>query len=201
MSSRRRHIDPSAPFAAAYVDFSRGPETEVWMYSSLEQVRPCGDADDHGEQPAQAAEINLAVAVLREIKAQRDAYVAQGGVRERDTVLLGTFSEKLRLALVATTSACTSAPALSTSTSSSTIFHGSNGGVDEIAAPIVFPNVEIYDKWLMRLETLPDVPDPTVTPSNGRDENEESGEALHWTQVQKSDIPMVLSRTSIPRKE
>lgn len=175
-------IDPSAPFAAAYVDFSRGPETEVWMYSSLEKARARGVADDE-QQPVEtaAAEVDLAIAVLREIKAQRDAYVARGGVCERDTVLLGALSEELRLAVVAATT---------------------TSGIDAIATPIVLPEVGIYDKWLMRLETLPDVPDPTTaTTSSRRDEEKRSREALHWTQVQKSDIAMILSRTSIPRKE
>ncbi|KAH7035073.1 uncharacterized protein B0I36DRAFT_317549 [Microdochium trichocladiopsis] len=179
-------IDPTAPFAAAYVDFSRGPETEVWMYSSLEsrgseiaspEIRTycttaTTTADAATPEAQRQTEVDLAIAVLRETKAQLDAYTAAGWKREREVVLLGTFSEKLREAVVAAAS----------------------------SPPMAFPDVELYDKWLMRLEGLPDIPDDKVLGSVSG-QGKESGETLHWTQVRREDIAMVLSRTSIPRKE
>ncbi|KXJ95537.1 hypothetical protein Micbo1qcDRAFT_171892 [Microdochium bolleyi] len=185
-------------FAAAYVDFSRGPETEVWMYSSLEArgseladqaVRSYSpskeDTDEEKEEEMKALELDLAIAVLREIKVQRDAYDADPNAlprRERVEVLMGTLSERLRLAVV---------------NAAATTTTGVRGG-----PTVTFPYVEIYDKWLMRLNGLPEIPASALALLTAESGGAGVGEdLLHWTDVRREDVAMVLSRTSIPRKE
>ncbi|KAI1385028.1 uncharacterized protein F4822DRAFT_380958 [Hypoxylon trugodes] len=154
------------PFAAAYLDLSRGPETQIWLYSSLER-RPDalasaaseGDKNENGrgvEEQKEEAAAECARRVLRQVKKERDAYFAKVGGERSSTILAGTLSEVLRLALL-------------------------NRGV-------VFPYVSVYDKWLFRLDNLPDVQSPLTTD-------------MRWDKFQREDIPLMLSRTNINRKE
>lgn len=180
---------PEKPFAAAYLDFSRGPETEAWVYSSLESrgselvpanisSYPVQEADPpHGDDQVKGSgqweeqELSAALTVMREIKRQRDLYT-QNHTRLRPEVFLGTFNEKLRLALY------------------------TNGGC-------TFPYIEIYDKWLLRIERLPNLPPIGSGTSKGDQDNATAaaGLGLHWTEVGLDDIALVLSRSPIPRKE
>ncbi|OTA52132.1 hypothetical protein K449DRAFT_391560 [Hypoxylon sp. EC38] len=147
------------PFAAAYLDLSRGPETQIWMYSSLEQ-RPDalvsaasqsrGTGQEGEEVGKEEAAAQCARRVLAEVKRQRDAYSTES------TILAGTLSETLRLALL-------------------------NQG-------IVFARVSVYDKWMFRLDDLPDVPSP-LAPD------------MRWQGFRREDIPLMLSRTNIQRTE
>ncbi|KAI0890076.1 uncharacterized protein GGS22DRAFT_183427 [Annulohypoxylon maeteangense] len=151
------------PFAAAYLDFSRGPETEIWLYASLER-RPDALAraassvgretrtDD--EESREEASATCARLVLREVKRLRDLYSAARA--QVSHVFAGALSETLRLALL-------------------------NQG-------IVFEFVSIFDKWIFRLQDLPAVRDPL-------------GEGMEWGPVRRKDIPLMLSRTKIPRTE
>ncbi|KAI0189405.1 hypothetical protein EV127DRAFT_341399 [Xylaria flabelliformis] len=84
--ARRDKEDVVVPFAAAYLDFSRGPETELWIYSSLEtRSGPTGGGERAGEEK-EREEIACAVALLRE--RARD--------REFPTILVGNLDEVLR---------------------------------------------------------------------------------------------------------
>lgn len=89
--------NPDAPFAAAYLDFSRGPETELWIYSSLE-TRSNANAELRREDTA------CAVALLRRVKRLQDLYFTPGSARatEREfpTILVGNLAEALRTRLV-----------------------------------------------------------------------------------------------------
>ncbi|KAI1415909.1 hypothetical protein F5Y13DRAFT_139963 [Hypoxylon sp. FL1857] len=160
-------VTADTPFAAAYLDLSRGPETEIWLYSSLERrpdalvsaasqsrsaaTRERGTAKEEEKEEAAA---QCARRVLAEVKRQRDAYSAERAAVS--TILAGTLSETLRLALL-------------------------NQGV-------VFAQVNVYDKWVFRLDGLPDVPSP-LAPDMG------------WRGFRREDIPLMLSRTSIKRTE
>ncbi|KAI0841964.1 hypothetical protein F5Y06DRAFT_164955 [Hypoxylon sp. FL0890] len=154
------------PFAAAYLDLSRGPETEIWLYSSLER-RPDALASaasqsrsDLNQPRAEGAEAHEEAAaqcarrVLAEVKRQRDAYSAERAAVS--TILAGTLSETLRLALL-------------------------NQGV-------VFAQVDVYDKWMFRLDDLPEVRSP-LEPD------------MKWQGFRREDIPLMLSRTNIKRTE
>ncbi|RYP17779.1 hypothetical protein DL765_004357 [Monosporascus sp. GIB2] len=159
-------LPDSARFTAGYLDFSRGPETELWLYSSLERDRSPAAEDDptaaHADHPAAAQ----AEAALREVKRLRDEYYRRGGRggeegergggRPQPTVLIGTLSERLRRALV--------------------------------GRGVAFPYVGTYDKWLFRTGALP--PGVRALP-----------EGMRWDTVRRGDIPLVLSRTHIKRKE
>jgi hypothetical protein len=138
-------------FAAGYLDFSRGPETELWLYASVEHhfanATPTGTSE--------VAECgNLAARLLQEVKRIRDEYSEER--RTLSTILIGTLSETLRQLLVQ---------------------HN-----------VVFPYVSVYDKWLFRVDELPDVTSPLT-------------KGMHWGSIRREDISLVLSRTDIPRKE
>ncbi|KAI1779871.1 hypothetical protein F4818DRAFT_156531 [Hypoxylon cercidicola] len=146
-------VPAATPFAAAYLDFSRGPaETELWLYSSLER-RPDTLASAASEKWEEEA-ARCAHRVLREVKRQRDAYSEER--KASSTILVGTLSETLRIALV-------------------------NQGV-------IFAEVDVYDKWMFRRDVVPEVQKPLP-------------EDMLWDRFRREDIPLMLSRTHIPRKE
>ncbi|KAI0014674.1 hypothetical protein F4780DRAFT_770827 [Xylariomycetidae sp. FL0641] len=91
--------DGDDDFAAAYLDLSRGPETEIWIYSSVERLPSPTESQ-------QRSAARYAGALLREVRAQLSAYVAGGGgVHARPeapapgAVLAGTLSAATRGAL------------------------------------------------------------------------------------------------------
>ncbi|KAI2784682.1 hypothetical protein F4815DRAFT_440985 [Daldinia loculata] len=155
------------PFAAAYLDLSRGPETEIWLYSSLERRPGTLASAASGGKSAEELAAECAYYILREVKAIREAFYAPGtqhaAVQRLDgldvhpaRVLAGTLSETTRLALL-------------------------NRG-------IVFSYVAVFDKWMFSLDGLPEVPSPLK-------------EGMEWRAVRREDIPLMLSRTKISRKE
>lgn len=121
-------------FAAAYVDFSRGLETESWIYSSLESRSGASfsSSSSSSSPPPSEAEVaeagDQALALLREVRLVRDGYPGRGEdgrAGEGSTVLVGALSEGLRAVLA--------------------------------TRGVVFPFCEMYDKWLFRTDELPDV--------------------------------------------
>jgi len=81
-----------APFAAAYVDVSRGPETEVWLYASAEAAL-ARDAASPAEADACHA---LVLAVLRRAKRRAAEYERAGGRLFRPHgLLVGALDERL----------------------------------------------------------------------------------------------------------
>ncbi|KAL7629458.1 hypothetical protein AAE478_000978 [Parahypoxylon ruwenzoriense] len=157
----------AGPFAAAYLDFSRGPETELWLYASLERrpdvlARGAANCDSGDEAEAEAeAAAECARVLLREVKRQRAAYARTSTLARpptpgmEDTVLVGSLSEALRGALA--------------------------------GRGVVFPRVDVHDKWMFRADALPAA--DSVAPG------------LRWDAVRRADIPLMLSRTKINRKE
>ncbi|KAK5628079.1 hypothetical protein RRF57_003794 [Xylaria bambusicola] len=175
------------PFAAAYLDFSRGPETELWIYSSMEgrlngtpsaqnetNIRGKGrqgmshEGDDDRELGREREEVACAVALLREVKCQQDLYFVPGTTRanEREfpTVLVGNLNEVLRTRLVAP-----------------------DVGIDLVSTGL-------YDKWIFEIDKLPDI---GLTDDFGAGE----GRRWVWDVVRREDIAFTISRTKIPRKE
>lgn len=90
--------DHDAVFAAAYVDVSRGPETEAWLYSSLESHKAGGNDDANADEADRHV-----LALLRAVRALRDEYDASGDKekeRQKPTVLFGTLGDAVRLRLL-----------------------------------------------------------------------------------------------------
>jgi hypothetical protein len=159
-------VDCAAAFVAGYLDLSRGPETELWLYASVEH-RDASVVSLFSEPAAAAADASessevdearqcgaLAAEALRQVKRFRNAYSTERAAES--TVLVGTLSEKLRLLLTK---------------------HN-----------VVFPRISLWDKWLFRVDELPEA-QKTLEPG------------MRWDRVVKADIPLVLSRTAIKRKE
>jgi len=183
--------DDYVPFAAAYLDFSRAPETELWIFSSMERRiggrRDDGDAADgkgqgkeerEKEIEAERQEIASTVALLREVKRQRDKYFALDSThrdeRTRLTVLIGNMNEVLRTRLVA----------------------------PDVGMKIV--STGLYDKWLFHVDELPDVELPEILhPLGSTDQGEMKGEGKRWSWdiVRRQDLGLTISRTHITRRE
>ncbi|EMR61475.1 putative gnat family protein [Eutypa lata UCREL1] len=152
----------SVGFTAGYLDFSRGPETELWLYSSLERDHHAlPDKTAAAAAAAESACGDLAVAALREVRRIRDRYPDEER-RKLPTLLIGGLNNELRCAMA-------------------------NRGV-------VFPYVTPWDKWMFRVDELPDI-----------DVSGVAGGALppgmRWDAVRREEIPLVLSRSNIERTE
>ncbi|KAI0432937.1 hypothetical protein F5Y09DRAFT_113528 [Xylaria sp. FL1042] len=171
--------EEEVPFAAAYLDFSRGPETELWIYSSMERrlyetpVSDDGLGEGKGEKGSsnvEREEVVCAVALLREVKRQQDLYFvpgsAQAAEREFPTILVGNLNEVLRKRLVA----------------------------PDVRMAIV--STGLYDKWIFEIGKLPEVGLPEVLGGGGGE-----GRRWSWDIVRKEDIGFTISRTKIPRRE
>ncbi|KAH8675692.1 hypothetical protein BX600DRAFT_453322 [Xylariales sp. PMI_506] len=86
-------------FTAAYVDLSRAPETQVWMYSSLEAIAAGADAEAERKAREQA------LALLEEVRRMQSGGPGGGGGGGANTVgvgrvLVGSLSETVRRTLV-----------------------------------------------------------------------------------------------------
>ncbi|KAI1637977.1 hypothetical protein F4809DRAFT_640085 [Biscogniauxia mediterranea] len=193
---------PGQAFAAAYVDLSRGPETQVWLYSSLEHRSAASSSpgsgssgtvavaeeeeDEEKKKKEEEDEIGCARALLGAVKRWRDGGgAARGPDDHHDTVMLGTLSERLRRAL-------------------------DDNDNDRDRAGLVFPYTEVYDKWLFRLADLPPAAEGqrrvderllAARKKSGGGAGGGGGVGWRWDGVRREDIPLVLSRTHIPRKE
>ena len=133
-------------FAVAYLDFSRGPETEMWLYSSIENPVTDGNNTVCEEQ------------ILELLKRVRDieSQIAQDRREWPGVVLIGTLHEKIL-------------------------------GILEKHARVKEKTYEHF-KFIFKVENL-----PTGVPLPDKE--------LSYSTVKLSDIPLVLSRTHIPRKE
>lgn len=139
-----------------------GPETELWLYSSLERDHHAlPDKTAAAAVAAESACGDLAVAALREVRRIRDRYPDEER-RKLPTLLIGGLNNELRCAMA-------------------------NRGV-------VFPYVTPWDKWMFRVDELPDI-----------DVSGVAGGALppgmRWDAVRREEIPLVLSRSNIERTE
>ncbi|KAI2629010.1 hypothetical protein GGS21DRAFT_234213 [Xylaria nigripes] len=172
----------TTPFAAAYLDFSRGPETELWLFSSMEvRVGLSGDVRVQGDSKgavngtgrsgrdgdvSDEDEIGCVMALLREIKREQDLYFVPGTERARarqsPSILVGNLNEVLREALVAR-------------------------GVGIVSTGL-------YDKWMFRVDDLPDIrlPETLLTMEGMR---------WAWDVLRQKDFALAISRTNIQRTE
>lgn len=182
-----RSLQEVTPFAAAYLDLSRSPETELWIYSSMERrLGGCGagteaeirerrkregeeensmSGDHENEQErGREEEIACAVALLREVKRQQDQYFAAGSAHARGrgdpNILVGNLNEALRERLA--------------------------------AAGMAIASTGVYDKWVFKIDELPEVAAPRPL---------DDGRRWVWDVVRPADIPLTIARTEIQRKE
>ncbi|KAH9219078.1 hypothetical protein DL95DRAFT_384926 [Leptodontidium sp. 2 PMI_412] len=141
-------FESSSVFTVAYLDFSRGTETELWIYSSMEKL------------PGSEIETKCQEQVLEVFERVRDiegSFVAANGPRATPgVVLIGSLHEKTLK------------------------FLEEQQRVKEATGP--------HFKFIFESG---DLPPEVVLPS----------EDLAYEEIRKSDIPLVLSRTEIPRKE
>jgi hypothetical protein len=137
---------PAQDFAVAYLDFSRGPETEMWLYSSIENPSTDGNNTVCEEQ------------ILGLLKRVRyiESQIAQDRREWPGVVLIGTLHEKIL-------------------------------GILEGHLMVKEKTYEHF-KFIFKVENL-----PTEAPLLDKE--------LSYSTVKLSDIPLVLSRTHIPRKE
>ncbi|KAH8815067.1 hypothetical protein F5884DRAFT_851569 [Xylogone sp. PMI_703] len=133
-------------FTVAYLDFSRGPETEMWLYSSIERGDMSVARWEQGE-----ALIAALLHSIQEIEKRHGLSRETPGI-----VLVGSLHERIVNILE------------------------SQGRVATKTVP--------HFKFIFKVEELPAMP-----PLPDED--------LVWAQIKKEDIPLVLSRTSIPRRE
>ncbi|KAK3933528.1 hypothetical protein QBC46DRAFT_301094 [Diplogelasinospora grovesii] len=172
-------------FAAAYVDLSRAPETEAWLYCTAEDP-PNPNASVNVDAGAAGEECDeLVSAILRRIRnlsgnhnhpypQQGQSLVLETGIGRRDgEFILGSVHETTRQRMLAR-------------------------GVRMRKTSVVADGLEweFCGKWLFRVPDLPD----TV----GINQNHPLGEGegtMSWDKLRKQDMTLVRSRTSIQRQE
>ncbi|KAL2018705.1 hypothetical protein VTK56DRAFT_479 [Thermocarpiscus australiensis] len=209
-SSSSSSKSSSKHFAAAYVDLSRAPETQCWVYSTLEDTRAVvnhlvdgedvaggengedgcslgndGDSKDEEEEEEEEA-IGLVLAVLRRVRAI--------AIASSDDSRVGNVEGRGRAA-----AAWGRAGTVLVGSLSEVIRRGLLArGVKMDKAPGAEAGVEweFCGKWLFRVEDLP------LPKADG------AGLALpllpggmRWDRVRREDVALVLSRTSIARQE
>jgi len=135
---------PGKDFLVAYLDFSRGPDTEMWLYSSLENAATPGDEAACEEQVLKLLDR------VREIEGAFKARRATPGI-----LLIGPLHKRVHQLLE--------------------------------KHSLVKRQTEEHFKFLFRVRDLP----------LGR----QLSDGLSWSSVRPSDIPLILSRTSIPYQE
>lgn len=147
----RRH------FAAAYLDLSKGPETEMYLYTTLE------DADDMAAVPDDEVELvlDLAVALLRRGKLAAEEVVRSGAfeLARGAGFLVGGLHQPTYELLCSR-----------------------RGLTSSYWNP--------HHAWLFRLDRLPALP-----------AGAEPGPELRWDVVRREDVPLIASRTHIPKVE
>lgn len=183
--------DPVTPgpasFAAAYVDPSRGPETECWLYSTLE------DGGEAGNPPDPEC-VEQVLALLRRIRKIHAEYIAANESRSNGSngvapeaitgtqlplhllrsrppghMIFGSVHESVRQAMLA--EGVVVRPTIDKPDGASWEFNG---------------------KWLFRVEDLP---------GGSGDRGTELPAGMCWDTVREGgDVALVQSRTIIPRK-
>ncbi|CZR50582.1 uncharacterized protein PAC_00456 [Phialocephala subalpina] len=137
-------------FTIAYLDFSRGPETECWLYSSYESPH-------HRPPSIQSTCESQVISILSHISSLEKSFVTSNGPRSTPRILLiGTLHEKILQ------------------------FLQKQQRIQEETEP--------HFKFIFKTDELP--PEKPLV-----------DESLNYGRIRKSDIPLVLSRTAIPRKE
>lgn len=136
-------------FTAAYLDFGSHIETQLFLYSTLEDGGLDGDAE---AREASEAQVDAALAAVARVSAEQPENRAYPG-----GCLVGTLATATRDAMVR------------------------RGARVEPRA------VDQYEKWLFRVEELPDV--DVVLPDGAA-----------WAPATEADCEVVISRTYVPRQ-
>ncbi|KAG8164759.1 hypothetical protein KVR01_005034 [Diaporthe batatas] len=155
-------------FAACYLDLSKGPETEMYLYTTLE------DAPDPSALPDSEVErvLDLAVSLLRRGKLAAEEALRPGApfklARGPGGFLVGGLHQPTYELLCAR-----------------------RGLTSSYWNP--------HDAWLFRLERLPPAQPSSSAAAGGGPPGAHEG--LRWDVVRREDVPLIASRTYIPKIE
>lgn len=161
IDSANREGKPPGPrhFAAAYLDLSKGPETEMYLYTTLE------DAEDLVAVPDDAVErvLDLAVALLH-----------RGKLAAQEVMRAGAFKLARGAGFMV-------------------------GGLHQPTYELLCSRRGLtssywnpHHAWLFRLDRLP---------GGGGRSGDDPGPGLRWDVVRREDVPLIASRTKIPKVE
>lgn len=158
---------PSPPynhFAAAYLDLSQGPETQMFLYSTLQDA-----GDDLSSVPDAEVEqfLDFCAAIFARVRLIAAETVAEGrhALYRAQGAMVGNFHEATYRLLVAR-----------------------RGLISSYWNP--------HDVWLFRVDELPPPEDQLGTSSSLAKVGEEG---LVWSVVRREDVPLIASRTSLPK--
>ncbi|PSR81699.1 hypothetical protein BD289DRAFT_484282 [Coniella lustricola] len=154
---------PAKHFAAAYLDLSQHPSTEMFFYSTLQN-----HANPASALPQQELThaLDLAVAIFQRVRAIARATIADGRhpVGRPLAVMCGGLQQATHRLLI-----------------------DRRGFVSSYYNP--------YDQWLFRIDALPVLPAELLALQTERCVKA----GLHWADVRREDVPLIASRTKIPK--
>lgn len=159
-SSRRRR--QGQHFAAAYLDLSQHPETEMFFYSTLQDLEdPSSLPDDEVEHV-----LDLTTLLFQRVRQVAERTVAENRhpLRRSVGVMVGNLHEATYRLLVER-----------------------RGFASSYWNP--------HDVWLFRVEDLPTLSEDVMHLSG----TAYSKDGLRWGVVRREDVPLIASRTKIPK--
>lgn len=160
---------PFKHFAAAYLDLSAGPETQMFLYSTLQDA---GDDDNNNLPSIPDAEVehvlDLCAAIFARVRLIAAETAAEGrhALYRAHGAMVGNFHEPTYRLLVER-----------------------RGLVSSYWNP--------HDVWLFRVDELPPPEDQLGPKSSSLAKVGEEG--LVWSVVRREDVPLIASRTSLPK--
>lgn len=177
---------PDTPhFCAAYYDPSRGPETECWAYSTLEDSVPINrDPESFAYIPPNLPENEVKTCVeqlvllfrrLAAIEAEFTSSCEEHGLpadtyRQPGAVRIGACHETVRRLLMAV-----------------------GVGIRSTGVVPKGKDWEFYAKWLVRVDE--------VANATELEKGKGLGEGMRWDTVRREDTELIKSRTSIPKRQ
>jgi hypothetical protein len=199
--------DTNSHFAAACVDLSRGPETQLWMYSSLERT-----VNNSSNNKSPKADTTSGDHPLQNQVEKRE----ENDLENRAIPLILALLRRIRT--IASTSMGSDNSHTSVTANHAGQARDDNGtrilvgslhetvrqallarGVKMYKSPGVGPELdwEFCGKWLFRVADLPSS-SPSPHPLGA---GTGLPEGMGWDRVRKEDVGVVLARTSIKRTE
>lgn len=187
----------TASFAAAYVDLSKAPETQVWLYASDEDV----DGSDDGTAVPQVDRGAALTAAWPPARHERAGRLVRALFRR-----VRTLAREQAPHVPAIVAHCTEHVKVNMHEALRHVVRPRTGGVGQGEGAFVPPSAEkphivgpywdAYDRWLFRLEDVP-------AESRQADGLVVRGldHPLRWDVVHQADVPLVKSRTHIVRQE